>query len=146
MRKSLATLALAAAVTLPAAGAMTVATTPAQAAKAQFQRVKPHVNARINRHHINPNLQLTLRRCYKPSRWLYVSAKRILLRRGFRKIRYAGYRRGGHCTQRFYFSACRGFRRYRVVVSFRFGRYIGMYRRVAGRCFPYRGGHLRHRS
>ena len=136
MRKSFATLALAAAVVLPAAGAMTVAAGTAHAQKTQFERVKPHVAARINRHQIRPNF--TARRCYLPTRWLYVNARQRVLNIGYRNVRYAGSYRGGHCTQVIRLTACRGYRRILISARYRFGRYAGMRQRYSGYCRPYR--------
>jgi len=137
---------LAAAIMLPAVGTMTVASATAQANngqinRVQLQRINPRINPRLNRHHINPNL--TLRRCYVSRRHLYVRSLRILRHYGYRNVRVLRYARG-HCRQKFLFSTCRGHRRYRVIVRFAYGRFAGMSRRYAGRCF-YRG-HLRHRS
>jgi len=139
---------LAAAIMLPAVGTMTVASATAQANNGQIQRVQlerinPRLNPRLNRHHINPNL--TLRRCYTSRRYLYVQATRILRHRGHRRIRYVRYAQG-HCRQKFLFTACRGHRKYRIIVRFAYGRYAGMTRRHAGFCRFYRGGHYRYGS
>ena len=121
MRHPLKTLALAAAVALavPAASLVTLTVIPSASAAA------------------TPAVQLALapNRCLADQRTMYMRERSRLMHQGYRNVRFAGYYRyRPRCFQAMYFAVCRGYRKYRVVVRYRFARPSQTFRTMTGIC------------